>query len=85
MMKNQVKILLTGLLVVVPFAITVWIIWAAGLWLDNLGMNLALAPIWRVFSLQDRWPLENVHGVGAVIVLVAMYMVGLLMHFWVFR
>ncbi len=84
-MKRQLKIFLAGLFALVPFAITVWVIWWVGLALDNLGVNLALRPIWKVFELEDRWPLEQIHGVGAVILIVAIYLVGLLMHFWLFR
>jgi len=84
-MKRQLRILLTGLLVVVPFAITAWIILAVGAWLDNLGANVILKPLWDAFGLQEHWRLEEVHGVGAVILLVGIYLVGLLMHFWAFR
>ena len=84
-MNRQLKILLTGLVVVVPFAITVWLIWTIGLALDELGINLALKPIWDHFQLHDRWSLQDIHGVGAVILIVAIYLIGLLMHFWLFR
>ena len=84
-MKRQLKIFLAGLFALVPFAITVWVIWWVGLALEKLGVNLALGPIWKVFELEDRWPLEQIHGVGAVILIVAIYLVGLLMHFWLFR
>jgi len=84
-MKRQLRIFLTGLLVVVPFAITVWVIWKAGSWLDEGGVNLFIKPIWDLFRLDDNWPLENVHGVGAVLLVVSVYLVGLLMHFWMFR
>ena len=84
-MKRQIKILLTGLLVVVPFAITVWVIWQAGSLLDNWGANIVLKPIWDIFDLHDRWELGRIHGVGAVILIIAVYLVGLLMHFWLFR
>lgn len=84
-MKRQLRILLTGLFVVVPFAITVWLIWKVGLMLDELGVNLALKPIWDLFNLHDQWNLQKIHGVGAIILIVGIYLVGLLMHFWVFR
>ena len=84
-MRRQLRIFLTGLLVVIPFAITVWVIWAAGSWLDEGGANLFLKPVWDLFRLHDNWPLENVHGVGAILLLVSVYLVGLLMHFWLFR
>ncbi len=84
-MKKHLKILLTGLFTIVPFAITVWLIWKIGLLLDDMGAGLVLKPIWGIFSLNDKWPLENIHGVGALIVIVVVYLFGLLMHFWLFR
>lgn len=84
-MTRQLKIFLAGLLVVVPFAITVWILWTAGLWVEKLGANIVLVPLWDVFGLQERWPLENIHGVGAILLLVAVYLTGLMTHFWLFR
>ena len=35
-MKKQLRIFLTGAVVVVPFAITVWVIWFVGSGLDGL-------------------------------------------------
>jgi len=84
-MTRQLRIFLAGLLVVVPFAITVWVLWTVGLWLDGLGVNLALKPVWDLLGLHEKWPLTNIHGVGAVVLLVAVYLVGLLMRFWLFR
>jgi uncharacterized membrane protein len=84
-MARQLKIFLAGVLVVVPFAITVWVIWAVGLWLDDLGVNLALRPIWGLLRL-DKWrDIDTIHGVGAVVLVVGIYLIGLLTHFWLFR
>lgn len=82
-MKRQLKIFLTGLFVVVPFAITVWIIYAVAMWLDNLG-KMALEPIWNHFKITSP-ALEDLYGVGAVLLIVTIFLVGLLMHFWLFR
>ena len=61
-MKNQLKILLTGLFVVVPFAITVWVITAAAFWLDGLG-KAALRPIWDALGLKTlRWSAFTASG-----------------------
>ncbi len=81
-MTRQLKILLTGLFVVVPFAITVYVVWVAGLWMDELGKS-ALAPIWEKFQFETS--LENLHGLGAILLIVMIYLIGLLMHFWLFR
>ena len=85
-MKRQLKILLTGLLVVVPFGVTCWAIWTVGLWLDKLGVS-ALKPIWNTFDLESRWDwdLNDVHGFGAILLILIIYSIGLLMHFWLFR
>jgi len=84
-MRKQLRILLTGLLVVVPFAITVWAIWTAGLWLDKLGIGLALKPVWDLLGLHEKWNLADTHGLGALVVVLTIYLVGVLMHFWLFR
>ncbi|MHC4294175.1 MAG: DUF502 domain-containing protein [Planctomycetota bacterium] len=82
-MKKQLKIFLTGLFVVVPFAITVWVIWEVGLWLDGMGRGI-LAPIWDRFEIESP-RLEDLHGVGAGLLIVAIYLLGVLMHLWLFR
>jgi len=73
-MNRQLRILVSGVAVVIPFAITVWVIWAVGAWLDGL-VNRPLL----------RWDVHLYPGVGILIVIGAIYLVGLLMHFWAFR
>ena len=73
-MKKQLRILLAGAVVVIPFAITVWLAIAMGTWLDDLA----------------RKPLEQsgivvYRGVGVLIVLAGLYVIGLMTQFWVFR
>jgi len=82
-MKKQLKILLTGLFVVVPFAITVWVIWVVGMSLDRIGRS-ALKPIWDTYGIESP-RLEQLYGLGAVLLIVVIYLIGLLMHFWLFR
>jgi len=72
MMKKQFRILLAGAMVVVPLGLTVYLVWWAGGGLDNLGRKML--PGW-----------ELPPGVGAVILVAAIYLVGLLTHFWIFR
>jgi len=84
-MKRHLRRFLTGILVVVPFAITVWVISTAGGLIEGLGVKLALKPVWSLLHLQDRWPLEGIRGVGAIVLLVAIYLIGLLTEFWLFR
>jgi len=59
-------------MVVVPIGLTVYLIWWAGVSLDGLGRNML--PYWGLPP-----------GLGAVIVIVAIYLIGLLTHFWIFR
>ncbi|MHC4981767.1 MAG: DUF502 domain-containing protein [Planctomycetota bacterium] len=71
-MKRQLQIFLAGAMVVIPLALTVYLVWWAGSTLDKLGRNM----------------LPQLHllpGLGAVIVIVAIYLIGLLTHFWIFR
>jgi len=68
-MQKQLRILLAGVMVLAPLAVTVWVIWTLGSWLDQMGRNLFPVP----------------RGVGAVVVVVGIYLVGLLTHFWVFQ
>ncbi len=73
-MKKQLRILLAGVLVVAPFALTIWLIVQAGMWLDNL-----------VAGPLESWGMPTYPGIGALILIVALYLVGLLTHFWLFR
>ena len=75
-MKKQLGILMAGAVIVVPLAITVYLIWAMGSWLDSMG-NQAVQSVWEGVSL---WP-----GVGAVAIIAAIYFVGLLTRLWLFR
>ena len=75
-MKKQVQIFLAGAMVVIPFAITIWVITAVGSRLDAL-----------VFGRGDDGGdgAGGIPGAGALIVIAFIYLVGLLTHFWVFR
>jgi anti-anti-sigma factor len=74
--QRQVRILFAGALVLVPMAITAWVIWSVGTWLDNLGQRACTN-----LGLKNAIP----HGVGALVLIAAMYMVGLLTQLWLFR
>lgn len=77
-MKKQLQILLAGALVVIPFAITVWVIWQIAVWLDGLGHTVLDALGWDPGD-------GPIRVIGALIVIAAVYLVGLLMHLWIFR
>ena len=73
-MRKQLRILLAGAVVVIPFAITVWLAIAMGTWLDDLARR----PL-------AQWGVPVSRGVGVLIVLAGLYIIGLLTRFWVFR
>lgn len=73
-MQKQIRIFLAGSVVVVPLAITVYVVWSVGTWLDGL-VSVPLAD--RGVGLP--------RGVGALIIVAAIYGVGLLTHLWGFR
>lgn len=74
--NRQIRIFFAGALIIVPLAITAWIVWSVGTWLDDLGrralayINVGIQP-WR--------------GIGAVILIGVIYLFGLLTHLWIFR
>jgi len=70
-MKKQLGIFLAGVMVLVPLAVTVWVVWWLGTTLDALGgeiLPVALPP-----------------GVGAVVLIAVVYLVGLATRFWLFQ
>jgi len=77
-MKKMVRTFVAGVLVVTPFAVTAYVIWWAGAALDRLarGAISLLAPGAERFLFP---------GAGALVLLLAVYLVGLLMRLWVFR
>ncbi len=77
-MKKHVRILLAGVMVVVPFALTVYIIAWAGSLLDGLVQRLVEPNA----TPGQRWLFP---GAGIVVAVLALYLVGLLTHLWVFR
>ena len=82
-MKRHLGIFMSGALVVIPLGVTVWIIvWIGGA-LGGLGSQLLEA----TGLLEQMNPtLQGFAGlIGVVIVGVAVYLVGLLANFWLFR
>ena len=75
-MRKQIQILMAGVLVIVPLAITAYVIWFVGVWLDDLGGKAM-----KVVGLKGDLP----PAAGAVLVIASIYLVGLLTHLWVFR
>jgi uncharacterized membrane protein len=76
-MKLQIRIFLSGALVVVPLAITVYVIISVGAWMDGLGRELVKRIGWDPNGLFS--------GAGAILLLGVIYIAGLLTHVWGFR
>jgi uncharacterized membrane protein len=75
-MNKQLQILLSGALIVVPLALTIWLIaWAASA-LDTLGASLLTQA-----GVQYELP----PGLSALVVIVAIYLVGLLAQWVLFQ
>jgi len=77
-MKRQLRIFVAGVMVVLPFALTGYVVWWAGSGLDAMGR----AALGRIAPAAGKWLFP---GVGALLLVVAIYLVGLLMHLWAFR
>ncbi len=73
-MKKLVRVFLAGVMVVVPFAVTIYLIWAIGGWIDDLGLKLV--------PEESKWTFP---GLGAMIVIGGIFIIGLLTHVWGFR
>ena len=74
--RKQIRILFAGALVIVPLAITAWVIWSLGSWLDAMGRE-AFAYFNSDFELPK--------GIGALILVGVIYLIGLLTHLWIFQ
>ena len=80
-MKKHLKTFLAGAFIIIPFAITIYVIWAIGSGLDGLVQN-AVDAFTRGTGGKSiaLWP-----AVGTVLVIGLIYCVGLLTRFWLFR
>lgn len=85
-MNKQLRILLTGLVIVIPFAITMSIVWSIVAWLDGIGRQpiqwLFPARFFREGGWMHEW---GFRGLGIILVILLVYVVGLLMHFLLFQ
>ena len=77
-MKKQMKIFLAGMLVIVPLAVTVYVIVAIGSWLDGVGSHLVKV------VLHDENATGLPAGLGALVLLAAIYLIGLMTQVWGF-
>jgi len=77
-MKKHIRIFLAGMMIVAPIAVTAYAVVWAGAGLDNL----ARSGIQAVAPAAKAWLFP---GVGAILLIVAVYLVGLLTRVWGFR
>jgi uncharacterized membrane protein len=79
-MKTQIRILLGGALVIVPLAITVYVLWSVGSWMDDKG-RAAVDYFWGEGTAKEHLR----RGAGALLLLAVLYLAGLLTRVWGFR
>lgn len=86
-MKKQIRIFLAGLLIIIPFAVTTWVIWTIATKLGALGSAL-LGADWLKKSIpveEDATREWILSLAGAVVILVVVYLVGLFTNLLMFR
>lgn len=81
MIKKPLQTFLAGAAVLVPFAITSYVIFAIASWLGKIGSNLLRSGNSGQIVWGDKWDAL----VGAMVVLAAIYMVGLMTRMWLFE
>lgn len=99
--KRHLKIFLGGALVVVPFAITLYVVWWLAASLANLGTGmlnnvgiLKYLEAWKALGIKvdhTTFPAKVIEVglyakvLGAIIVIVGIYFLGMATHLWIFR
>jgi uncharacterized membrane protein len=89
-MKKQLKIFLTGLFLLIPIAVTIYVVVWAAMSIDAMGTAAlralsADAEIPLITTVDDTGQVHVRFGVGLLVVLVLVYVVGLLAKLWVFE
>jgi len=74
-MNKHLRIFLAGVVVTTPFVVTAYVIWWIVTKLDSLAR----------IGLESIVGTKLFLGAGVIVVLAAIYLIGLLTHFWVFR
>ena len=77
-MKKHMKIFLAGMLLIVALAVTVYVIVGVGGWLNGMGNQLVK------LVLNDEGAKLPFAGLGALVLLVAIYLTGLITRMWGF-
>lgn len=76
-MKKQLQIFLSGLLIIVPLGVTVFIIYRIGSLIDLFGR--------KIMGWLGLNPEYMFGGLGVIFLLVAIYIIGLLTRVWLFQ
>lgn len=89
-MKKQLQILLAGVIVLAPLAVTAWVIWWLAAWLGDMGLGLLdavgiLKGIGKDIGGLKHGELLVVQIIGAVLMVVLVYFIGLLTNVVIFR
>ena len=79
-MKKQIKIFMSGALVVIPLAITIWLVSKVGGMLASMGSKIIVKT-----KLADGIDPDVASWIGVGLVLLVIYLTGLLTRLWVFR
>lgn len=82
-MNKHLKIFMTGALILVPLAITVWLIVWIGTALGKLGYSL-MDSVGLVEPIQPEYRIWA-GAIGVAVVLVVVYLTGLLGNVWLFK
>jgi uncharacterized membrane protein len=77
MIKKLATIFLTGLLVGIPIFITLYVIYAAGAWLNNLAVRVATRISQPMGETLAAWS-----GLGILVILALIFLLGLAARFW---
>ena len=78
-MKTVIRTFLSGALIIVPLAITAYVLYSVGSWMDDKG-RLAVAKIWNEAAAKNLFS-----GAGALLLIAVIYITGLLTRVWAFR
>jgi len=76
-MKRIAKTFVSGAVVSIPIIVTVYVVWAAGVWLNNLAVFV----VGRIHEPLGK-ALAKAPGVGVLVVLGVIFLVGLAARFW---
>lgn len=88
MLRKQLRILLAGVFVLVPFAVTLYVICLLAMWLGRLGEGIVQVAMgrnpWEAPPVMLIGTVNVEPVVGGLVLLILVYVVGLLTRLWLF-